>query len=157
MGERLTIGLAKRLCASQAPQVCLAAAKMNLRLAPPRRNTRTSVRFDGCPRSHGSSKKDCFVSSSWFLCCLCLLITSEKCHLVLNVTVVCMLDAFLFMFCLCCPAVLTTRLTDSVGHPFARKTLPVATLVSRLQGHSGQTHSSDLFKRPVCLLTLHDN
>ena len=29
---------------------------MNLRLAPPRRNTRTSVRFDGVPCFHGSSK-----------------------------------------------------------------------------------------------------
>ena len=44
--ERITIGPAGRYCASQAPQLCLAAARMNLRLAPPRRNTRTNVRFD---------------------------------------------------------------------------------------------------------------
>ena len=71
-GERLTVGPAGRFCASQAPQLCLAAARMNLRLATPRRNTRTNVRFDGCPCSHESSKfvsnesdKDCSVSSSW--------------------------------------------------------------------------------------------
>ena len=41
LGERLTIGPAGCVCASQAPQLCLAAARMFLRLAPPRRNTRT--------------------------------------------------------------------------------------------------------------------
>ena len=51
--KRLTIGPAGRF---SAPQLCLAAARMNLRLAPPRRNTRTNVRFDGCPSSHESSK-----------------------------------------------------------------------------------------------------
>ena len=48
VGERLTIGQAGRFCASQAPQLCLAAARMILRLAPSRRSTRTSVRLDGC-------------------------------------------------------------------------------------------------------------
>ena len=43
VGERLTIGPAGRFCASQAPHLCLAAARMTLRLAPPRRNTRISV------------------------------------------------------------------------------------------------------------------
>ena len=36
LGERLKIGPAGRFCASQAPQLCLAAARMNPRLAPPR-------------------------------------------------------------------------------------------------------------------------
>ena len=40
VGERLTSGQAGRFCASQAPQLCLAAARMILRLAPSRRSTR---------------------------------------------------------------------------------------------------------------------
>ena len=82
LGERLTIGPAGRSCASQAPQLCLAAARMNLRLAPPRRNTRTSVRLDGCPmvswifeiclRVCNESDKDCSVSSSWSSCAVCV-------------------------------------------------------------------------------------
>ena len=70
--ERLTIG---RFCASQAPQLCLAAARINLRLAPPRRNTPHQVRFD-VPCSHESSKfvvvsalsRIRTVSSSWSSC-----------------------------------------------------------------------------------------
>ena len=54
--QLLTIGPTGRFCASQAPQLCLAAARMNLHLAPPRRITRASVRFDGCPCSRRSSK-----------------------------------------------------------------------------------------------------
>ena len=48
LGERLTIGPAGRFCASLVSQLCVVAARMNVRLDPPRRNTCTSVRFDEC-------------------------------------------------------------------------------------------------------------
>ena len=55
VGERLTIGPAGRFCASQTPQLCLAAARISLRLSPPRRNTRTVCDLMGAPCSHESS------------------------------------------------------------------------------------------------------
>ena len=54
--ERLTIGPAGRFCASQAPQLCLAAASVNLRLAPPRRSTLPMCDLMGAPCSRESSK-----------------------------------------------------------------------------------------------------
>ena len=59
VGERLTIGPAGRFGASQAPHLCLGAARMNLRLAPLRRNTLTLVSacdLMGVPCFHESSK-----------------------------------------------------------------------------------------------------
>ena len=111
LGERLTIGPAGRSCASQAPQLCLAAARMNLRLAPPRRNTRVC----------NESDKDCSVSSSWSSCAVCFFwkilhlprvpeLWLEKRHKLslrhvcgCSMHVVCMLCAFLLMFFLSCP------------------------------------------------------
>ena len=120
-GERLTIGPAGRFCASQAPQLCLAAARMNLRMAPPRRNTRTSVRFDGCPkfswifeiclRVCKSQTRTVLFHLPWSSCVVvfwelfifikflnCGWKSVGNCHLVMYVTVVCMLGAFLLVF-----------------------------------------------------------
>ena len=75
LGERLTIGPVGSGCDSHAPQLCSAATRTNLRLAPPRRSTRTNVRFDGssmfscilaiCLRTCSESDSDFSVSSSW--------------------------------------------------------------------------------------------
>ena len=147
LGERLTIGPAGRFCASQAPQLYLAAARMDLRLAPPRRDTRTSVRFDGCSMFScvfKKSDKDCSVSSSWsssgIVFSVRFPLSSRPCpagnrRLVMYVAVVCVFCAFPLILCTrFVLAILTTRLTDSVDHRSASNALAVETLVITIAG-----------------------
>ena len=130
LSERLTIGTAGRFCASQAPQLCLAAARMNLRLAPP---PVPACDLTDAPCPHGSSKFVSVFAMSRIRNCGAKNV--GNCHLVMYVPVVCMLCALLLMFFLSCFAVLTTRLTDSVDHPSTRNThLAVATLVITIAG-----------------------
>ena len=144
LSERLTIGPAERFCASHAPQLCLAAARKNLRLAPPRRGTRTNVRFDGCRmfsrilaiclRTCSESDSDCSVASSWSSSGSRFSVgcsQSLKCgwegveirHFVWCVAAKCVFCALVHLFSCFVIAALTTRLTDSVDHPSARNSL----------------------------------
>ena len=156
VGERLTIGPAGHFCASQAPHLCLAAARINLRLAPPRRNTRTSVRVDGCLFFFHESSKSVSVSAMFrtktVLFCLpghpvllCLL-GDFHLHQVSELSLGkrrkpsprhecdCSMHVRRVPFPVFLLAVLTTRLTDSVDHPLAKNTLAVATLVITIAG-----------------------
>ena len=115
---------------------------MSLRLSPPRRNIRTSVRFDGCTFFSWIFEiclRVCNKSDIWeifiFLESLnCGWKSVGNCHFAMCVTEVCMLGAFFSCFSCLVLAVLTTRLTDSVHHLLAKKTLAVATLVITIAG-----------------------